>query len=92
SLGWDVANLAGMFVPVVGELLLGRMLVQTVSEVYEGVTDWAYGHQHEALEDLLGVAETMAQVAVTGAVIGATGHFVRSRFVDGLEPVRLDNG
>lgn len=92
SLGWDVANLAGMFVPVVGELLLGRMLVQTVAEVYEGVTDWAYGHQHEALEHLLGVAETLAQVAVTGAVIGATGHFVRSRFVDGLEPVRLDNG
>ena len=91
--GLDILNLAGLFVPVVGELLFGQMIVQTLGEVYEGARDWYQGHQHEALQHMLGVAET---VVVAAATIGATAAvaygFTRGRFVDELEPVELDSG
>jgi len=86
--GLDVLNLAGLFIPVVGGLLLGQLVAQTLSEVFEGTQDWSRGHQHEALEHMLGVAEILAGTAAT--VAGVT--FVRSAFVAALEPVRLANG
>ena len=63
--GLDLINLAGLFIPVVGALLLGQLVAQTCSEVFEGIRDWSSGHQHEALEHLLGVAETLAATAAT---------------------------
>ncbi|WP_238067497.1 dermonecrotic toxin domain-containing protein [Pseudomonas shirazica] len=86
--GLDVLNLAGLFIPVVGGLLLGQLVAHTLSEVFEGTQDWLRGHQHEALEHMLGVAEILAGTAAT--VAGVT--FVRSAFVAALEPVRLANG
>lgn len=83
--GLDLVNLAGFFIPVVGALLLGQLVVQTCSEVFEGVMDWSRGHQHEAMEHLLGVAETLAASAAT---IGAVS-YLRSAFVAGLQPVSL---
>ncbi len=65
--GLDVLNLAGLFIPVVGGLLLGQLVAQTLSEVFEGVQDWSRGHQHEALEHMLGVAEILAGTAATVA-------------------------
>ncbi|MFJ4068782.1 NEL-type E3 ubiquitin ligase domain-containing protein [Pseudomonas sp. NPDC089996] len=93
SAGFGLLNLAGLFIPVVGALLLGQLVVQTLSEVYEGAADWYHGHQHEALEHMLGVAEALAVTAVvaTGATILVRG-FQRSAFVDGLEPVALEGG
>ncbi|WP_447741488.1 NEL-type E3 ubiquitin ligase domain-containing protein [Pseudomonas laurentiana] len=88
AMGLDLVNLAGFFIPVVGALLMGQLVVQTCSEVFEGVTDWYRGHQHEALEHLLGVAETLAATAATVAGVG----FLRSAFVGGLQPVSLGNG
>ncbi|WP_312934193.1 NEL-type E3 ubiquitin ligase domain-containing protein [Pseudomonas sp.] len=91
--GLGLAGLAGFFIPVVGAVLLGQLVVQVLSEVFEGVQDWAQGHQHEALDHFLGVAET---VAVTAAVVGGSTlvarGFSRSALVDGLQPVTLDNG
>ncbi|MGV5529559.1 dermonecrotic toxin domain-containing protein [Pseudomonas sp. XP1] len=86
--GFDVLNLAGLFIPVVGGLLLGQLVAQALSEVFEGAQDWSRGHQHEALEHMLGVAEILAGTAAT--VAGVT--IVRSAFVAALEPVRLANG
>jgi len=83
--GLDLLNLAGLFIPVVGALLLGQLVAQTLGEVFEGVKDWARGHQHEALEHMLGVAETVAATAVT---VGAVS-FLRSTFVDTLQPVNV---
>jgi len=83
--GLDLLNLAGLFIPVVGALLLGQLVAQTLGEVFEGVKDWARGHQHEALEHMLGVAETVAATAVT---VGAVS-FLRSTFVDSLQPVNV---
>ena len=89
SIGLALLNLAGLFIPTVGALLLGQLVVQTLGEVFEGVLDWAQGHQHEALEHLLGVAETLAVTAAVagGAQVVARG-FARSEFVDGLAPVK----
>lgn len=79
SAGLALLNLAGLFVPTVGALLLADMVVQTLSEVYEGARHWSLGHQHEAIEHLLGVAENLAVTAAVagGATVVARG-FVRS--------------
>ncbi|QXH55078.1 hypothetical protein KSS90_17220 [Pseudomonas maumuensis] len=90
SAGWALVNLAGFFIPVVGMVLLGQLLLQTLHEVYEGVVDWAQGHQHEALEHMLGVAETLAvSAAVAGGASMVARGFLRSGFVEGLEPVSV---
>lgn len=91
--GLGLVNLAGLFIPGVGALLLGLLVVQTLSEVYEGAVDWLHGHQHEALDHMLGVAESLAVTAAIagGAAVVARG-FTRSAYVGALEPVRLGNG
>ncbi|MBA1194917.1 hypothetical protein G7007_18995 [Pseudomonas entomophila] len=88
ALGLDLLNLAGLFVPAIGAALLARLVAQTTVEVYEGIKHWHRGHQHEALQHLLGVAETVAITAATatGITVIARG-FARSAFVDALEPV-----
>jgi hypothetical protein len=86
--GLVLLNLAGLFVPGVGALLLADMVRQTLGEVFEGVADWSQGHQHEAVQHMLQVA---LSVATTGAVAGA-GYALRSAFVEGLEPVTTEAG
>ncbi|WP_194790863.1 NEL-type E3 ubiquitin ligase domain-containing protein [Pseudomonas sp. UFMG81] len=86
--GLVLLNLAGLFVPGVGAVLLADMVRQTLVDVFEGVEDWSQGHQHEAVDHLLGVA-------LTGVTVGATvaaGSFVRSAFVDELVPVSNPEG
>lgn len=88
AVGMGLSNVAGLFVPVVGALLLGQFVVQTLSAVFEGVADWSEGHQHEALEHMLRVARS---VAVTGATVAGV-VALRSAFVDALEPIALGDG
>lgn len=91
--GLGILNLAGLFVPVVGELLFGQMVVQTLGEVYEGAEDWSQGHQHEAMHHMLGVAETVVVATVVVGATAAVAHgFTRGRFVDELAPVELKSG
>ncbi|PMZ95634.1 MULTISPECIES: NEL-type E3 ubiquitin ligase domain-containing protein [unclassified Pseudomonas] len=85
SVGLGLFNLAGFFIPEVGALLLGQFVVQTLAQVYEGAMDWHHGHQHEALNHMLGVAENVA----VGAVVGVGAGLVRSAFVDELVPVSV---
>ncbi|CRI56233.1 NEL-type E3 ubiquitin ligase domain-containing protein [Pseudomonas sp. CCOS 191] len=88
AVGLGLFNLAGLFIPEVGAILLGQFVVQTLAEVYEGAMDWHHGHQHEALDHMLGVAENVA----VGAAIGVGVGLVRSVFVDELVPVSTENG
>lgn len=91
NVGLVLLNVAGLFVPVVGELLLAQTVVHLLSETFEGVRDWSLGHQHEAIEHLLGVAETIAVGAVVAAGGAAVSRgFTRSDFVDGLVPIHND--
>jgi len=93
SVGLLMLNVAGLFVPVVGALLLAQTAVQLLSETFEGVRDWSRGHQHEAMEHLLGVAETMAVGAAVAVGAGAVARgFARSDFVDTMVPINSNAG
>jgi len=88
SAGLNLINLAGLFIPVVGAVMLGQLVLQTLGDVFEGAQDWYEGHRHEALEHLLGVAETLA--ATTATVIGVS--VARSALVAAMEPVSVNAG
>jgi len=91
SLGWGLVGLAGFFIPAVGAVLLGALLKDVCAQVYEGVTDWAKGHDHEALQHALNVAQVVAATAA-GVVAGAAvGRLVDTALVEGLEAVALDD-
>lgn len=93
SAGLVLLNLAGLFVPSVGALLVADMARRTLSQVCVGVQHWARGNQHEALLHLLGVAETLAvNAAIAGGAALVRRSFSRSAFVEQLEPVRDDAG
>ena len=93
SAGLTVLNLAGLFVPAIGAVLAADLVAQTLCEVCEGGQDWSQGHQHEAIDHLLGVAETVVVSAalVAGTALVARG-FTRSAVVDQLTPVLNDAG
>lgn len=91
SLGWGLIGLAGFFIPVVGAVLLGALLKDVCAQVFEGVTNWAKGHDHEALQHALNVAQVVAATSV-GLVAGAAvGRLVDRALVEGLEVVALDD-
>lgn len=91
GIGLGALGIAGLFVPGLGEVLLAQLAVQVAGQTYEGITDWAQGHQHEAAEHLLGVAEIVAVTAATAAGAGLLARgFSRSAFVDELEPVDVE--
>lgn len=88
SAGLVLLNLAGLFVPVIGALLVADLARQLLTETFQGVRDWQLGHQHEALAHMLRVAFS---VATTGAVVVGV-HLARSAFVETLEPVITEDG
>ena len=91
--GLTLLNLAGLFVPVVGELMLAVAAVQIADEVYEGYQDWQLGDRQGALEHVFSVAESVALGAAIGAGTAVAGHVLkRIVFVDELSPIRTDAG
>lgn len=91
SLGWGLAGLAGFFIPAVGGVLLVALVKDVCAQVFEGVADWAKGHDHEALQHALNVAQIAAATAAGVGVGAAVGHLVSKALVEGLEAVTLDN-
>ncbi|HDS1817580.1 TPA: hypothetical protein QEM96_002224 [Pseudomonas putida] len=89
--GMGLLNLAGLFVPVIGTLLAVGWVGQIVAQTCEGFEDWSQGHQHEAMEHLLGVAETVviATALIAGTALVARG-FARSAVIDHMVPVLND--
>ena len=74
SLGLDLLNLAGFFVPVIGQLMLGVAVGQMLGEIYEGVQDWRHQDRSLALAHLRTVLEgvaSMAAFALGGKIVGA---------------------
>ncbi|UVK92239.1 hypothetical protein LOY49_18635 [Pseudomonas atacamensis] len=63
QLGVTIASVAGMFVPVLGQLMMGVAVGQLLGEVYEGVEDWQRGDHQQALSHLLSVVENIALMA-----------------------------
>lgn len=86
-------SLVGGFVPGLNELLLAQMVGQTLAQVFEGVLSWSEGHQHEAFQHMLGVAENLAinaGLAAGGALLLQP--FTRAARVDAMTPVLTDAG
>ncbi|MET1070484.1 MAG: NEL-type E3 ubiquitin ligase domain-containing protein [Pseudomonas prosekii] len=74
ELGLTISNIAGFFIPVLGQLMIGVTVGQLLGEVYDGVQDWHHGDKQEALSHLLSVAENLAlmgAMAVGGKVVGS---------------------
>ncbi|WP_415773746.1 NEL-type E3 ubiquitin ligase domain-containing protein [Pseudomonas sp. LB3P38] len=96
--GLLLLNAASFFVPVLGQLMAIAAVVDIVSEVYEGVEDWAHGERTRALSHLLTVVESVAQmaaIAVGGKVVStAIGRAVKENatFFDGFEAVNRADG
>ncbi len=74
--GVSIASVAGLFVPVLGQLMMGVAVGQLLGEVYEGVEDWQRGDHQQALSHLLSVVENIALMGVFAGgqkVVGALG-------------------
>ncbi|NKW20185.1 hypothetical protein GS940_22105 [Rhodococcus hoagii] len=67
QVGMNLAQMAALFVPQLGTMMLAATVVEVLGEIGVAVHDWSRGHQHEALEHVLGVAETVAVTALAAA-------------------------
>ncbi|CAM3852235.1 E3 ubiquitin-protein ligase ipaH9.8 [Pseudomonas reidholzensis] len=93
SAGLTLLNLAGLFVPVLGEVMLAVAAGQLANEVYEGYEDWQLGDRHAALGHLFGVAESLLLGAAVGGAAAGAGHVLeRLAFVDELTPMVTEAG
>lgn len=91
--GWTLLNLAGLFVPVLGAMLLAVAVWDLLRGCFYGIQAWREGDTHEALDHLLNVSIDLAAVAATGASVHAARvAWQRSVVVDSLIPAQLENG
>lgn len=88
-------NLVSMFVPVLGEVMLGVMAAQLLYETFEGSIEWAEGDKRAAKAHLIDVAENLAQLAVMAGVGAGVRRLKAARpepVIERLSPVTLPNG
>ncbi|MBC3952510.1 dermonecrotic toxin domain-containing protein [Pseudomonas folii] len=95
--GMNVVNLAALFVPVLGEVMMVVAGAQLLVDTFQGVEAWAQGDMDEALEHLTSVAQNLAMLAVFAAAgkaasPGELPAIKDSAFVGRMIPVRLENG
>ncbi|MBV4457323.1 hypothetical protein KVG96_05105 [Pseudomonas sp. COR58] len=74
--GMTIAGLAGFFLPVVGELMMGVAVGQLLAGTFEGVEDWSAGDRHDALAHMLDVAQNVALMAATASAAKGLGTVV----------------
>ncbi|WP_415762665.1 NEL-type E3 ubiquitin ligase domain-containing protein [Pseudomonas sp. CP4] len=93
--GLLAANVASMFIPVLGEAMMVIMAGQLLYETVEGVVEWSDGDKHAAKAHLVDVAENLALIGVT-AVAGAGLSRLRpvkpEPVIENLHPVTLPSG
>ncbi|PRA31419.1 NEL-type E3 ubiquitin ligase domain-containing protein [Pseudomonas poae] len=95
--GLTLLNVAGLFIPVLGQLMMGVAMGQLLGEVFDGVEDWQHHDNARALEHVINVAETLASLAVFAAGAKGLGAAKRAltsspEFFDGMEAVKLADG
>ncbi|WP_445181074.1 dermonecrotic toxin domain-containing protein [Pseudomonas sp. McL0111] len=94
----DMLNIALLvvtpLVPGLGELMLVYTALQLTEEVVEGVVDLAEDRLAEAGEQVLGVLESVVQLAAftAGSTLGNAARAKLSPFFERLKPVQLVNG
>lgn len=97
ALGMNVVNMAALFVPVLGEVMMVVAGAQLLVETFEGVEAWVLGDMEQALEHLASVAENLAMLAAfaaagKAAAPGEVPAITDSSFVGSMIPVKLENG
>lgn len=75
--GLLIANIAGLFVPLVGQLMMGVAVGQLLGEVYDGIEDWIHDEKAIAMAHLLSVAENIAMMAAFAAGTKAIGSLIK---------------
>ncbi|MHC8345338.1 NEL-type E3 ubiquitin ligase domain-containing protein [Pseudomonas sp. RT6P73] len=75
--GLLIANIAGLFVPVLGQLMMGVAVGQLLGEVCDGIEDWRHDDKAGAMAHLLNVAENIAMMVAFAAGTKAIGSLVR---------------
>lgn len=88
--GMDILNAAGLFVPVLGEVMAVVALYQLVREAFVAYEDWTHGEVEEAMQHVYNIAENVAQTVVVGSVIGALDRLEPSMFIESLVQKRVD--
>jgi hypothetical protein len=97
SWGLDLLNLAGFFVPVIGQLMLGVAIGQMLGEIYEGVQDWRHEDRSAALAHLRNVLESVASMAAFvagGKVVGSLRRVAQHNLelIDNFQAVDASDG
>ncbi|MCR4539858.1 hypothetical protein NUV89_15775 [Pseudomonas sp. 18.1.10] len=88
-------NLVSMFVPVLGEVMMGVMAGQLLYETLEGTLDWSEGDRRAAKAHLVDVAENLALIAAMAAGGKAVSKLIAAQpepVIEALQGVTLDNG
>ncbi|AHG39886.1 hypothetical protein N018_06360 [Pseudomonas syringae CC1557] len=88
--GMNLLNAAGLFVPVLGEVMALVALYQLASEVFVAYEDWTHGEHEEAMQHVYNIGENVAQMLVVGTVIGAVNALEPSMFIESLVQKRVD--
>lgn len=98
GVGLLLVNVAALFVPALGYMMLAVAIGDMLAEVYEGVEDWSQGDVDHAREHLLNVARDVAinAAVVVGAVVAKKvvsriSDATKSYFAD-FQPIRRDDG
>lgn len=98
NVGLMLVNVAALFVPALGYMMLAVAIGEMLKEVYEGVEDWTQGDVDHAREHLLNVAwdvainaAVVAGVVVAKKVVSRLSDATKSYFAD-FQPIRRDDG
>ncbi|EKT4524596.1 hypothetical protein QEM13_003906 [Pseudomonas putida] len=93
ELGFDLLNIAGLFVPALGEALLIVTAAQIAGQVYEGYEDWQAGNRKAALDRLFSVAENVVNgVLINKASSAALRPLAHGPLFDDLVPICTEKG
>ncbi|WP_349972083.1 dermonecrotic toxin domain-containing protein [Pseudomonas caspiana] len=97
ALGMNVVNMAALFVPMLGEVMMVVAGAQLLVDTFEGVEAWVVGDMEQALEHLASVAQNLAMLAAFAAAgkVASPGELpaiTESSFVGKMIPVKLENG
>ncbi|WP_338512785.1 NEL-type E3 ubiquitin ligase domain-containing protein [Pseudomonas trivialis] len=92
--GLTLLNLAGLVVPVFGQLMMGVAVGEMLGEMFEAVEDWSHGEQSQALEHVLNVVENIAGMVLFAAGVKTVSQVIKATkiapaaFFDKVEAIR----
>ncbi|WP_339560595.1 NEL-type E3 ubiquitin ligase domain-containing protein [Pseudomonas sp. EA_65y_Pfl1_P113] len=95
NIGMLVLNTVSMFVPVLGEVMMGVMAGQLLYETLEGSLEWSEGDRQAAKVHLVDVAENLALLGAMAAGGKVAGKLLAAKpepVIEALAPVTLPGG